>query len=295
MSHGEMPKLKPRSFEYIRAESLEDVFQVLDEQGDEAKIIAGGQSLMAAMNMRFAAPETLVDVADIIEMRGIHLNGDMLRIGAMSRHSEVLASEDVATHAPIIFQAMPQIAHPAIRNRGTFGGSLCNADPASELPACALAAQAIFNIQSSVGSRSVAAVDFLEGTYATCLKANEVLISVDVPIATANTRTFFDEVARRHGDFAMAGIAAQAEISGGVIGQASLVYFAVSEMALRSDAASAMIEGQRIDDLDVEAVCDALAIDIHPFEDLTTSGEAKMHLLKVLTRRALAALTDGQG
>lgn len=285
-------RLKPRSFKYVQAQSLGDVFDVLDDLGDDAKIIAGGQSLVAAMNMRFAAPEVLVDVGKVLELTGIGVEGDMLRIGAMSRHVEVLNSSDVATHAPLISQAMPNIAHVTIRNRGTFGGSLVNADPASELPACTLALNASFNIQSSAGARSVAAADFFEGTYATCLADNEVLVSVDVPLAGPDSRPFFEEFSRRRGDYAMAGLAATADVSGGQIANASLVFFAVSEMPAKAPAAEALLNGQSASGVDVDAVCAALAVDVAPFEDLTTSAEAKMHLMQVLTRKAIAAWAE---
>ena len=169
--------MKSNSFEYIRARSLDEVFAVLGEHGDEAKILAGGQSLIPTMNMRFAAPEFLIDVSAVNELKGIQAMDEGLRIGAMSRHVDVLNSAEVAEHAPLIAKAMPNIAHATIRNRGTFGGSLCHADPASELPACALALNARFNIQSASGSRSVVAGDFFQGTYTTCLADDEILIS----------------------------------------------------------------------------------------------------------------------
>lgn len=284
--------MKARSFEFIRAASLGDVFAVLDEHDDDAKILAGGQSLVPAMNMRFAAPEVLIDVAGVEELKGITLNGDVITIGAMSRHVDVLNSADVAQHAPLISAAMPNIAHATIRNRGTFGGSLCTADPASELPACALASEAVFNIQSSAGSRSVAAIDFIEGTYATCLQANEVLVSVDVPIAKDTTQIYFDELARRKGDYAMAGIAAQVNIENGCFNDAQLIFFAVSEMAVCAKAASQMLMGCNVKDVHVEALCSALAQDITPFEDLTTSAEAKLHMMKVLISRAVTVFQE---
>lgn len=279
--------MKPRSFEYAKSFTLSDVFDVLDEYGDDAKILAGGQSLVAAMNMRFAAPEVLVDVGDVDELKGIEVIGDVLRIGAMSRHVEVLTSDLVAAHAPLISQAMPNIAHATIRNRGTFGGSLSNADPASELPACAKALDVTFNIESSAGARSVPARDFFIGTYATCLAANEVLVSVDVPLAGAQARPFFEEISRRRGDYAMAGLAATADVADGSVSSASLVFFGVAEMAAKAQAAEALIN----DGADVEAVCAAVGQGIEVQADLTTSAEAKLHLMKVLTRRALEAWT----
>lgn len=287
-------RLKPRAFEYVKAASLQDVFSVLDAHGDEAKLLAGGQSLVPALNMRLAAPEIVVDVNAVAELRGIAVVGQRLRIGAMSRYSEVAASDLVARHAPLIARAIPFIAHPAIRNRGTFGGSLCNADPASELPACALALQAVFNLRSSGGERAVAAEDFFLGTYTTALDANEILVSVDLPLAAENAVFFFDEVARRRGDYAMAGLAASAVRRNGLLGGLRLAFFAVSDKPHLAVAAMAEAEGRPVASLDTDAVCSALSSDFTPQEDLVTSGAAKLHLMQVLTRRALAAFAAGE-
>lgn len=285
--------MKPRAFEYVRAASLQDVFAVLDSHGDEAKILAGGQSLVPALNMRLAAPGIVVDINAVTDLRGIALAGGGLRIGAMCRYAEVAASDLVARHAPLIARAIPFIAHPAIRNRGTFGGSLCNADPASELPACALALRAVFNLCSSAGERAVAAEDFFLGTYTTALEPNEVLVSVDLPLAPEGTVVFFDELARRRGDYAMAGLAASAVRRGGRLNDLRLAFFAVSDLPLLAAAAMAAAEGAALDALEGEAVCAALGNDVTPQEDLTTSSAAKLHLMKVLTRRALAAFAAG--
>jgi carbon-monoxide dehydrogenase medium subunit len=287
--------LKPNAFNYVRAKSLDDIFSVFSEHGDEAKILAGGQSLIPTMNMRFAAPDVLIDVSDVDEMKGIQVIDNSLRIGAMSRHVDVLNSADVAEHSPLISMAMPNIAHATIRNRGTFGGSLCHADPASELPACTLALDAKFNIASATGSRTVAAADFIEGTYTTCMSENEVLVSVDVPSSTSDTVAFFDEIARRKGDYAMAGLAAKATVSDGKIANPRLVYFAVGDVALSSPSAEKILSGATITDIDTDAVCDAIASDIEPFDDLTTSGPAKLAMMKVLTRRALNAFSGNGG
>lgn len=285
--------LKPRAFDYVRATSLQDVFGVLDTHGDEARILAGGQSLVPAMNMRLATPEIVVDVNAVAALRGITVEGDVLRIGAMSRYVEVAASELVARHAPLVARAIPFIAHPAIRNRGTFGGSLCNADPASELPAVVLAQRATFNISSSAGDRSVAARDFFISTYTTALAANEVLVSVDIPLARPGSLVYFDELARRRGDYAMAGLAACAERRDDRLADVQLVFFAVSDTPLVASSAMALAEG-RAGAIDVDAVCAALGRDAAPRADLTTSGAAKLHLMKVLTRRALAAFATGE-
>lgn len=287
--------MKPNSFDYVRAQSLDEVFAVFGVHGDEARILAGGQSLIPAMNMRFAAPEVLIDVSGIADLQGIEPLDGMLRIGAMSCHVDVLNSSAVAEHAPLIAKAMPNIAHATIRNRGTFGGSLCNADPASELPACVLALDARFNIQSASGSRTVAAGDFFKGTYATCLADDEILVSVDVPSAGPETVTFFDEIVRRKGDYAMAGLAGTAVVLDGKLADARLVFFAVGAVAVSAPSAEQLVCGAPIADIDAEAVCNAVADDIVPFDDLTTSGAAKLVMMKVLTRRALSAFADQGG
>lgn len=288
-------RLKPRAFEYVRAVSLQDIFAVLDSHGDEAKVLAGGQSLVPALNMRLAAPEIVVDMNAVAELRGITVTGDTLRIGAMNRYVDVAASDLVAHHAPLIARVIPFIAHPAIRNRGTFGGSLCNADPASELPACALALRAVFNLSSSAGERAVAAEDFFVGTYTTALEPNEILVSVDIPLAGDGALVFFDEVVRRQGDYAMAGLAACVVRRGGMLSDVRLAFFAVSDMPHLAADAMAEAAGKPAAGLDVEAVCAALGEGFTPQEDLTTSGAAKLHLMKVLTRRALAAFAAGEG
>ncbi|MEX3010528.1 xanthine dehydrogenase family protein subunit M [Hoeflea sp. TYP-13] len=279
--------MKPTPFEYVRAGSLGEVLSVLEERGDEAKVLAGGQSLIPTMNMRFAAPEVLIDISNVAEFRGIEVRDDVLRIGAMCRHVEVLNAPEVAKHAPLIAMAMPSIAHATIRNRGTFGGSLCHADPAAELPACVLALDARFNIHGKTGPRSVCAQDFFLGTYMTCLADDEVLISVDVPTANPENVFFFDEVARRKGDYAIAGLASQATVRDGIIADARLVFFAVSEVAIRADRAELALQGVPLENIDAEAICGAIADTITPFDDLTTSSAAKLTMMQVLTRRAL--------
>lgn len=287
--------MKPNSFEYVRANSLGDALAVLSEHGDEAKILAGGQSLIPTMNMRFAAPEVLVDIDAIPELKDIHVSDGFLRIGAMARHVDVLNSPEVAQHAPIISLAMPLIAHSTIRNRGTFGGSLCNADPASELPACTLALDAVFNIRSAAGSRTVIANEFFLGTYTTCLAENEMLVSVDVPLKKDNTLSFFDEVSRRKGDYAMAGLAAKAELQNDRLANARLVFFGVSEIAVSSPSAESLLNDQDLSDIQVESVYNAIADDITPYDDLTTSGDSKLVIMKTLLKRAIASFIDQGG
>ncbi len=282
--------MKSRSFNYVRACSLGETLAVLDRHGDEAKILAGGQSLVPAMSMRVAAPAVLVDVAMVPDLHGITVEDGFLRIGAMCRHADVLESGEIVRHAPLIAAAMPHIAHPAIRNRGTFGGSVCNADPAAELPACTLALGAQFEIHSSRGVRSVSADQFFLGTYTTCLEPTEVLVAIRIPRADAQTRSFFDECARRRGDYAMAGLAAHTVLRDGRIGQTRFVFFGVGEKPLAAPRAQATLEGRAPGEMDAEALSGAICAGIEPMGDLTTSGETKAHLMRVLTRRALRSL-----
>lgn len=281
--------MKSGSFEYARPDNLLAVFSLLDEFGDDAKILAGGQSLIPAMNMRMAAPEILIDVARVDALKGMEIIGDVLRIGAMSRHIDVMKSRDVCLRAPLISQAMPHIAHTTIRNRGTFGGSLCNADPAAELPACTVALNAKFNIQSSSGVRSLKAEEFFKGTYTTALEATEILVSVDVPIAGQGSLAYFDEIARRKGDYAMAGLAAHAEIQDGCFKSVRLAFFGVSEMPILAGAASRHLSETPLHQVKTSEVCEALSEDIEAFDDLATSAEAKRHMACILLARALTA------
>jgi carbon-monoxide dehydrogenase medium subunit len=238
------------------------------------------------MNMRLASPTVVVDINGIEELKDIRFEAGVLRIGGLARHAQVAASDLIARHAPLIHKAMPEIAHPAVRNRGTFGGSLCHADPASELPACALALRARFNIRSAARARTVDAAEFFKGTYTTCLAANEILVSVDVPAVPAGAKVFFEELVRRKGDYAMVGLAAQAVVGDGRILDPRLVFFAVGDAAIEAKAA-ALIDGRAPGDVDADAVCAALEREIRPFADLTTSAAAKTHMMKVLVRRAL--------
>ena len=173
--------MKPAPFAYFRAQTLDDVFEVLADRGDGARILAGGQSLMATLNMRLSAPDVLVDIGRVEGLAGIEDAGDSLRIGAMTRHVDVESSALIATHAPLIASAMPHVAHPAVRNRGTFGGSIAFADPAAELPACAVALEARMRIAGRNGARTVDADAFFGGLYETAIGPGEVLVSVEVP------------------------------------------------------------------------------------------------------------------
>src|SRR6478672_1303421 len=204
--------MKASAFSYVRATSVGNAIELLVAHGERARVLAGGQSLMPAMNLRLLTPEWIVDIGRLSELRGISVSGGLVRIGALTRHADVLNSPELAAHAPLLTEAVAHIAHPAIRNRGTIGGSLAHADPASELPACMVALDASIVVQGQGGERRVAAADFFKGIYETALSARELLITVELPVSPKNATHFFSEFARRHGDYAITGLAARAVV-----------------------------------------------------------------------------------
>ena len=203
--------MKPAAFAYAKARSLEDAVARLAAHPGEAKLLAGGQSLIATLNMRLSSPSLLVDINGVAGLDGIRVRDGMVEIGALTRHVALERSAEIAKHAPLIALAMPHIAHPAIRNRGTIGGSLAYADPAAELPACLVALDGEVDIAGPGGKRTVKAGKFFQGLFETALGPHDVLSAVRFPVATADTRVGFAELARRHGDYAIVGLAAVAQ------------------------------------------------------------------------------------
>ncbi|MYE02108.1 MAG: xanthine dehydrogenase family protein subunit M [Alphaproteobacteria bacterium] len=282
--------MKPALFAYVRPESLEDAIGVLDKHGEEARILAGGQSLVATLNMRLSAPEILVDIGRVPGLAGIEEAGGGLRIGAMTRHAEVEASELVASRAPLIASAMPHIAHPAVRNRGTIGGSIAFADPAAELPACAVALGARMAIAGKDGSRTVEADAFFQGLYETALEPGEVLTAIEVPDIEAGWSSGFMELSRRHGDYAMIGLAAHVEVADGRFGRGRLVFFGAGERPVSAVRSASLLEGESWSDALGARIADALKEELDPFEDLNADAAMRRHLAGVLARRVLGPL-----
>lgn len=281
--------MKPAPFAYVRAETLDQVFDLLDEHGEDARILAGGQSLMATLNMRLSAPEILIDINHIDGLSDITKDGTTLRIGTLARHTQVLESDDVAKMAPLVAQAMPYVAHQAIRNRGTFGGSIAFADPAAELPAVSRAIGAKMVLQSRDGTRSVDANDFFLGLFETALKPNELLVAVEIPGIADGERTAFLELARRSGDYAIVGIGVQGRFEGDAFADMRLVFLGAGDRPVLATAAGAALDGNPHNDETVAAAQAALDADLDPMADLNGPPEMKMHLARVLTKRALTA------
>jgi aerobic carbon-monoxide dehydrogenase medium subunit len=284
--------VKAPKFSYVRAESVAHAVQLLAEHGDEARVLAGGQSLMPTLNMRLSQPRLLVDINRLEALAGIALENGQVRIGALTRHAEVARSPLIARHLPLIAEAMPHVAHVAVRNRGTFGGSLALADPAAEMPACALALDATLVVESARGRREIAARDYFKGLYETERQPDELLIEVRIPAMRPDAVPMFLELARRHGDFAIAGLAFALSLRNGVVEDGRLVYFASEDRPTLAGGALAAIKGKRLDLATQDAAVAALASDLDPMSNPQGSARMRLHLQRVLTRRALATALE---
>jgi len=281
--------MKAAAFSYARAASVVNALELLVAHGDGAKVLSGGQSLMPAMNLRLISPELIVDIGELAELRGIAVSGDALTIGALSRHVDLLRSPEVAAHAPLLTDAIVHVAHPAIRNRGTIGGSLAHADPASELPACMVALNATIIIRGQAGERRMAAENFFTGIYETALSPQELLIAVELPVGRKNSAHFFHEFARRHGDYAIAGLAAQAVVEGNVFADLRLGFFAVGDRPILTKAAN-RLTNIPITSAVLSEVSAALAEELDPQNDQQATATMRRHLAKVLLVRCVATL-----
>ena len=279
--------MKAPRFAYTRPDSLDEVLALLAEHGDEARILAGGQSLMPTLNMRLSRPSLLIDINRIDALKGIGLDNGTIRIGALARHAEVMGSAIVAERLPLVAEAMPHVAHVAIRNRGTFGGSIALADPAAELPACALALDAELVLASARGRRTVAARSFFKGLYDTERGDDEILVETRIPALGPGYRSSFMELARRHGDFALAGVCCHAKVEGDVLSDVRLAYFGSDDRPRLAAAAAAAAEGKSWSDGVKEAVKEALGGDLDPIGNFHASAATRLHLARVLTGRAL--------
>ena len=278
--------MKPAPFAYAKARSLDEAIGLLATRS-EARLLAGGQSLLASLNMRLSAPRILIDINGIAGLNTIVKTDGMLEIGALVRHAQAERSRDIAEHAPLIARALPHIAHPAIRNRGTIGGSIAFADPAAELPACLLALHGEIDVTGPKGKRTVKAEDFFKGLFETALGPQDVLTAIRVPAATAQSRVGFAEFAMRRGDYAMVGLAASARADGKGLADVRLAYFGVGATPLRAKQAEAALADSKVD-----AAIAALDNDLDPPDDIQATGAAKKHLAKVLLRRVARQLLE---
>ena len=266
---------------YVRATGLQHALTLLASADGTARVLAGGQSLIAAMNMRLTAGDMLVDISRLSELRGVSDEGDTLRIGALTRHVEVGRDPLIKEHAPILTQAVDVIAHAAIRNRGTIGGAVAHADPAAEFPACVLALGATLHVVGPDGARTIAAEDFYHGLFETDLEPEEILIAISVPKAQADERQVLLEVSRRSGDYALAGLCLVRRKGGHRITMLS-----VGERPELAQEAMAKLDGG-----DVDGAVTALREAIDPPSDTNASASYRRHIAGVLLRRAVAQMT----
>jgi carbon-monoxide dehydrogenase medium subunit len=282
--------MKARNFRYIRPASLTHAYQILAD--GEAVPVAGGQSLLAGLNMRLSAPKLLVDIGDIKELTGQSQAGGVIRLGALTRHGELLRSDLVRKHLPLLTQAAPHIGHVAIRNRGTLGGSLAYADPAAELPACAVALGATLVLGSLAGEREVKAEEFFKGLFDTDLRPGELVVAVKFPATPAGASVGFAELSRRHGDFALVGLAAVVTMQRNRIDTARLVYFGCVDRARVARSVSAALVGLATPLQDTSSFEDAILQDLAPDDTPGLRADTRIHMAKVLTRRVLNSLSD---
>ena len=281
--------VKPAPFDYIRPTSIDAALTALAEHPD-AVVLAGGQSLLGMLNMRLLAPSHVIDIGRLPGLDEISVQDGRLRMGALLRHSDIATSEVIAEAAPILGQAVGHIGHPAIRNRGTLGGSLALADPAAELPACLLALSGNVEIESASGTRRVTAEEFFIGPFETVLGPGELLRAVEVPAQAPGYRSGFDELARRHGDYALAGLAIHGRLDGGCVFDLRLAFFAVSDRPVLAKSVAGNLEGLALTEANIDAALDGLGDDVQPVGQPGCGAETKLRYCRVLAKRVLSRM-----
>ena len=284
--------MKAPQFGYTRPATVEETLALLTQYGDDARILAGGQSLAVLLNLRVASPRVVIDINRISALSGIAVNDGTIRIGALTRHAAIERSAVIASRLPMLAQAITHVGHPAVRTRGTFGGSCALADPSAELPACSLALDATFVAASSQGERRIRAEAFFRGTYTTSLRPDELLTTIEFPVPPPGDRSAFAELARRHGDFAMAGVAVHARVDGDTASDLRVVAFGVHDSPTRMRQIEKVLDGRALTTATIKQSISALDADLHPRGDIHASAAAKAHFVRVLTARALGELVD---
>jgi CO/xanthine dehydrogenase FAD-binding subunit len=279
--------VKPPPFAYHRAGSVDETLALLAEHGDDAKVLAGGQSLVPLLNFRLARPERLIDINEVQELGRLELNGT-LRIGALTRQATIERSGEIAKQVPLLHEAIRFVAHPQIRNRGTVGGSVAHADPSAELPAAFAALDALYHLRSASGTRVVRSDEMFVTHLTTALQPEELLTEIEVPLPPAGTGSAFVEFARRHGDFALAGAAVLlAQAADGSCERAAIALLAAGPVPVRAVAAEQALVGHRVDE-DVAREAAAAAVqDVKPLADIHGGAAYRLRVLEALVRRAL--------
>lgn len=286
--------MKPNRFKYAKPRSLDEAFEMLIEYGENAMILAGGQSLLAGLGMRLATPEVLIDINGIEGLSGISVENDEIVIGALTRHVQVLESPVIQKNVPLIAEAITYVGHNGVRNRGTFGGSLGYADPAAELPACVVALEATIVIGNKGGQRRVAAEKFFLGLMQTALEPDELILEVRIPRRQDGQTHVFAELSRRHGDFALVGLTGIISIDNDCIAVARLVYFGCVSHPTVAVAVSQALSGQRLPIDSIMDLREILRHDLTPDDSPGMRAETKLDLAAVMTRRKLNEFTEAR-
>lgn len=279
--------MKPPPFRYEKASSIQGLLALLADQGEAAKILAGGQSLVPMLNLRLTYPEVLIDINGLDELDYVRVEGDKVKIGALTRHRTLRDSPIIAEHCPLMAEAYQHVAHVTVRNRGTIGGNLSHADPASEMPAVAQCLDATLLVSSKAGQRQVAASDFFLGALTTALDPSELLTEVQIPVCGPGQGCAFEEVSPRQGDFAMAGVAVTLDLSDGACQSVRIAHCGVEERSSRASAVEASLAGKPAGAAHFAEAAALLAGTVEPTESYHADAELKRDLLRSLTVRAL--------
>ncbi len=287
--------MKNPPFHYHRPATLDEALALLAEFGDDGKILAGGQSLLPVMALRLGPPAHVIDIGTLEELKSIEVSDTAVTIGAMVRHAEAEHSAEVAEYTPLVAAALPHVGHRAIRNRGTVVGSIAHADSAAEMPAVCLATSATMHLASAEGTRNVAAPDFFQGFFTTAIEPNEILTGVSFPAWGPTTSGTVVEVSRRHGDYAMCGVACALDVADNVINGAALAFFSVASTPVRIAEAENVLLGQAPSEATYQAAADVVTDTLEPEGDIHATAAYRLHLAGVLTRRGLAEAHDRIG
>lgn len=286
----------PPSFEFHAPRSVEDAIGLLGQYGEEAKLLAGGHSLLPMMKLRFVEPTHLIDINSVAELRGIREEDGMIAIGAMTSESDLIRSDLLAKRCPLIPEAARLIGDPQVRNRGTIGGDIAHGDPGNDHPAVMMAVGAIFKLQGPNGVRELPANGFYLGTYYTQLEADEILTKISVPAFSANTGYSYQKLKRKTGDFAIAAAAVVLELSGDLCQHISIALTNVGPTALKAEGAENLLNGKKIDDALIEDAAHKVMEICQPADDLRGDAQYKTYVAAEMTRRAIRqALNRAKG
>jgi CO/xanthine dehydrogenase FAD-binding subunit len=285
--------MKPAQFEYDDPRTVEEALDLLAHHGDECKVLAGGQSLVPLMNFRLARPARLIDINGIDSLSYIKRDSGRLAIGAMTRHAQVEHSQEVAKRWPLITEAIGWVGHSQIRNRGTIGGSIAHADPAAELPAVFAALDAVFQLRSKRGHRTLGWDQFFVSEFTTALAPDELVTAVEVPAQDPAAGTAFVEYARRHGDFALGGAAVTVNLDrDGRCEKVTIALLSAGPAPIRAERAEQLLRGTKLDESSIRAASAEAVRGLHPTSDLHGSAEYRIGLLRTMTERALTTAAE---